>query len=106
MRKSKTIIFFDRNGNVAKIKSSAGATRNNRAAFYLHRNAAEPTFGMKACRFIKSAMKNIRKFFRCAYAVVKLQAAEIERNQERQRSEGEAVICPALPSRSYEDVSA
>lgn len=90
MRKAKTTIYFGRDGEVDRIVSSAGPTRNNKAAFFLHCNDVQPTFGMK-----------LRRFFRCAYRAVKLQAAEIEREHRRDKSE--AVICPALPERLYED---
>ena len=101
MRKAKTTIYFGRDGEVDRIVSNAGPTRNNKAAFFLHCNDVQPTFGMKAQAIVKTAAKNVRRFFRCAYIAVKLQAAEIER--ERRRDKSEAVICPALPERLYED---
>lgn len=102
MRKAKTTIYFGRDGEVDRIVSSAGPTRNNKAAFLLHCNDVQPTFGMKAQAIVKTAAKNVRRFFRCAYIAVKLQAAEIERAQAARKG---AEICPALPEHCYEDIT-
>lgn len=51
--RAKTVIKYDKNGNVKKIVSSAGQTRHNKAAFELHCNNTEPTFGMKLRRFMR-----------------------------------------------------
>lgn len=92
MKKSKTTIYFDRSGNVAKIKSGAGRTRNNKAAYYLHRNAVEPTFGVK-----------LRRFSRRLFNFIRYQADLIIREREEIKAKSEAVICPALPESRYED---
>ena len=55
MRKAKTTIYFGRDGEVDRIVSSAGPTRNNKAAFLLHCNDVQPTFGMKLRRFLLRA---------------------------------------------------
>lgn len=60
MKKSKTTIYFDRGGNVRKITSNAGPTRHNKAAYYLHRNDVQPTFGMKLRRFIRRVRLTVR----------------------------------------------
>lgn len=75
MNKSKTVIYFDRSGNVAKIKSNAGATRNNKAAFYLHCNDVEPTFGMKLRRFFRRLRSELR--FRADITVSQVVGSEL-----------------------------
>ena len=55
MRKAKTTIYFGRDGEVDRIVSNAGPTRNNKAAFLLHCNDVQPTFGMKLRRFLLRA---------------------------------------------------
>lgn len=92
MKKSKTVIYFDRSGNVVKITSSAGRTRNNRAAFHLHCNDVQPTFGVK-----------LRRFSRRLFNFIRYQANLIIREREEIKTRSEAVICPALPESRYED---
>ena len=92
MKKSKTVIYFDRSGNVVKITSSAGRTRNNKAAFYLHCNDVQPTFGVK-----------LRRFMRRLFNFIRYQADLIIREREEIKTRSEAVICPALPESRYED---
>lgn len=55
MRKAKTTIYFGRDGEIDQIVSNAGPTRNNKAAFFLHCNDVQPTFGMKLRRFLLRA---------------------------------------------------
>lgn len=59
MRKAKTTIYFGKDGEVDRIVSSAGPTRNNKAAFLLHCNDVQPTFGMKLRRFLLRARLTI-----------------------------------------------
>ncbi len=92
MKRAKTTIKFDRNGNVVKITSNAGFTRNNKAAFYLHCNDVQPTFGVK-----------LRRFMRRLFNFIRYQADLIIREREETRARSEAVICPALPESRYED---
>lgn len=93
MKRAKTTIKFDRNGNVVKITSSAGFTRNNKAAFYLHCNDVQPTFGVK-----------LRRFFRRMFNFIRYQADLIIQEHEENKKRNEAVICPALPESRYEDI--
>ena len=51
--RAKTKITYNRDGSVKKITSSAGQTRHNKAAWELHCNNTQPTFGMKLRRFVK-----------------------------------------------------
>ena len=65
--RAKTTIRFDRNGNVAKITSNAGFTRNNKAAFHLHCNDVQPTFGVKLRRFFRRLRLTIRHYAEAAH---------------------------------------
>ena len=58
---SKTVIIYNKRGEVKKIKSNAGQTRHNRAAFELHRNNVEPFTRAKLARFFRRLYRRIRK---------------------------------------------
>ena len=49
----KTIVKFDKYGNVKSIKGNIGRTRMNRAALELWKGNVEPTTGYKLRRFFK-----------------------------------------------------
>ena len=68
----KMTVFYDKNGNVKKIKTNVGRTRMNRAALELWRGNAEPTTGYKLRRFIKRLFREIgeRTESACMYHLV------------------------------------
>ena len=58
--RAKTKITYNRDGSVKKIVSNVGQTHHNRAAYELHRNNVQPTFGIRLRWFCHNVAKKIR----------------------------------------------
>jgi hypothetical protein len=57
---AKTVIIYSKNGEVKKIKSNAGETRHNKAAYELHRNNVDIFTRYKFARFFRRMRHKIK----------------------------------------------
>lgn len=60
---AKTVIYYSKSGEVKKIKSNAGRTRHNKAAFELRRNNVEPPTRYKLIRFIRRIVWTLKHYY-------------------------------------------